>query len=272
MTADTLAALARHAGIVPSYTDQTRRRRRTRRASMRALLARWACLRRRRRRPAETWRRLLAEEAARVLPPWACDRNGCCTLGAGGRRGSSWVPDAGGRRHAGGHGRYASRHAARPPRAARRGVGLHAHFRARAPAASRAVLGRDAAASCAATGGVGGLADYGDLAEAAEELAGLGADFLGLNPIHAGFWGDAGAFSPYTPSHRRRLSTFHLADGIAPNPGGPLIDYATEIPAAAGAGTALPGLRGARRRCGVRRLPRRRGPVAGGLLPASGAC
>jgi 4-alpha-glucanotransferase len=62
----------------------------------------------------------------------------------------------------------------------------------------------------------GGLADYTDLATAAEGLAARGADFLGLNPIHAGFWGDAGGFSPYTPSHRRRLSAFHLTDGERP--------------------------------------------------------
>jgi 4-alpha-glucanotransferase len=66
----------------------------------------------------------------------------------------------------------------------------------------------------------GGLADYTDLATAAEGLAGLGADFVGLNPIHAGFWGDAGGFSPYTPSHRRRLSAFHLADGGIPRAAG----------------------------------------------------
>jgi 4-alpha-glucanotransferase len=55
-----------------------------------------------------------------------------------------------------------------------------------------------------------GLADYTDLATAAERAGRAGADFVGLNPIHAGFWGDAGGFSPYTPSHRRRLSAFHL--------------------------------------------------------------
>ena len=36
---DPLSSLAAHVGIVPVYTDQTRRRRRTGRATMRALLA-----------------------------------------------------------------------------------------------------------------------------------------------------------------------------------------------------------------------------------------
>jgi hypothetical protein len=117
----------------------------------------------------------------------------------------------------------------------------------------------------------GGLADYTDLATAAEGLAARGADFLGLNPIHAGFWGDAGGFSPYTPSHRRRLSAFHLTDGERPRGSGPLIDYGAEI--------------GARRLALERAFEaftaggpdptfdafRRRGGGAGAFLPAPGA-
>jgi 4-alpha-glucanotransferase len=78
-------------------------------------------------------------------------------------------------------------------------VGLHAHLGARAPSAAAPILGRDAAPSRACARRDRGLADYTDLAMVAEGLACVGADFVGLNPIHAGFWGDAGGFSPYTP-------------------------------------------------------------------------
>jgi 4-alpha-glucanotransferase len=80
-----------------------------------------------------------------------------------------------------------------------------------------------------------GLADYGDLAQAGAALGGHGADFLGLNPIHAGFWG-AAAYSPYTPSHRRRLNGFHVptpaaeAATAAAQPTA-LLEYGTAIPA-----------------------------------------
>ena len=43
-----------------------------------------------------------------------------------------------------------------------------------------------------------GVGDYRDLAEAAEQVARLGADFIGINPVHA--HGTAGeGFSPYSP-------------------------------------------------------------------------
>ncbi|KMK67438.1 4-alpha-glucanotransferase [Puniceibacterium sp. IMCC21224] len=77
----------------------------------------------------------------------------------------------------------------------------------------------------------GGVGDYGDLARMTAGAAAHGADFLGLNPVHAGFATDPGGFSPYTPSHRRRLSSLHIAVPETTQGGGPLIDYATEIPA-----------------------------------------
>ncbi|MDU8943018.1 4-alpha-glucanotransferase [Ovoidimarina sediminis] len=83
----------------------------------------------------------------------------------------------------------------------------------------------------------GGLADYADLAEAARALAAHGAGFLGINPVHAGFPSDPAQFSPYSPSHRRRLSVAHLAipGDAATGAGGALIDYATALPARLGA-------------------------------------
>ena len=75
-----------------------------------------------------------------------------------------------------------------------------------------------------------GIGDFDDLAREGVALAGHGAAFLGLNPVHLGFPVDPTAVSPYSPSHRRRLNPLHIA-----TPGGecagPLVDYAREIPA-----------------------------------------
>ncbi|SDK45096.1 4-alpha-glucanotransferase [Aliiruegeria lutimaris] len=78
----------------------------------------------------------------------------------------------------------------------------------------------------------GGLGDYSDLAEAVTALGRAGASFVGLNPVHASFPSDENAFSPYSPAHRRRLSTMHIALGDdRPTQGGTLIDYAKILPA-----------------------------------------
>lgn len=75
-----------------------------------------------------------------------------------------------------------------------------------------------------------GLGDYGDLAVAVEGLARLGAGFVGLNPIHAGFPTDPNNFSPYAPSSRRRFNIAHVPVQVAGHPG-QLIDYGAELPA-----------------------------------------
>jgi len=85
------------------------------------------------------------------------------------------------------------------------------------------------------SGRQGGMGDYALLAEAAAGLGRLGADFLGINPIHAGFAADPGATSPYSPSHRARLDIRHVAVPRAEGPAGALIDHAVEIPAQAAA-------------------------------------
>ncbi|RYH11161.1 4-alpha-glucanotransferase [Tropicimonas sp. IMCC6043] len=78
----------------------------------------------------------------------------------------------------------------------------------------------------------GGLGDYADLKLAVTALGGAGASFVGMNPVHAGFPTDSAAFSPYSPSHRRRLSTMHIAVGPdRPVNRGRLIDYAGILPA-----------------------------------------
>ncbi|MEM6381285.1 MAG: 4-alpha-glucanotransferase [Pseudomonadota bacterium] len=77
---------------------------------------------------------------------------------------------------------------------------------------------------------LGGLATTKDLTQAAEGFAQLGASFVGLNPIHAGFWGDASGYSPYMPSHRRRLSSFFIPSNDDHGPTGDLLDYSVEVP------------------------------------------
>ena len=60
-----------------------------------------------------------------------------------------------------------------------------------------------------------GVGDYRDLAEAAEQVARLGADFIGINPVHArGTASDD--FSPYSPSCRSALEPGHIAPDAAP--------------------------------------------------------
>ncbi|MFV0335137.1 MAG: 4-alpha-glucanotransferase [Tropicimonas sp.] len=72
----------------------------------------------------------------------------------------------------------------------------------------------------------GGLGDYADLADAVEVLGRAGAAFVGVNPVHAGFPADLTAFSPYSPSHRRRLAVDHIALGAErPVTGGALVNY-----------------------------------------------
>lgn len=55
-----------------------------------------------------------------------------------------------------------------------------------------------------------GLGTYSDLAVAAEGLARGGAAFLGVNPIHNFGWADDEVISPYSPSTREFLNTWHL--------------------------------------------------------------
>ncbi|WP_062560420.1 4-alpha-glucanotransferase [Paracoccus aminovorans] len=74
-----------------------------------------------------------------------------------------------------------------------------------------------------------GIGSYDDLGRLAVGMAGQGAAFLGINPVHAGFPTVPWLFSPYTPSHRRRLNVIHIAAGQGTP--GPLVDYARDIPA-----------------------------------------
>lgn len=74
-----------------------------------------------------------------------------------------------------------------------------------------------------------GMGSYAQLGSLAEGLAPHGAAFLGINPIHAGFPTDPGNYSPYAPSHRRRLNTLHIDTGASMPETGELIDYTKSI-------------------------------------------
>lgn len=54
-----------------------------------------------------------------------------------------------------------------------------------------------------------GIGTYRDLAVAAEALARQGADFIGINPVHA-LGAASGSISPYSPTHRAFLNTDHI--------------------------------------------------------------
>lgn len=74
----------------------------------------------------------------------------------------------------------------------------------------------------------GGLGSYADLPDALAALARTGAQFLGLNPVHALGWASEQTISPYSPTHRGFFGTDHIGTsaGLGPTPEAELIDYA----------------------------------------------
>ncbi|MGF9692438.1 4-alpha-glucanotransferase [Rhizobium sp. 0TCS1.26] len=56
-----------------------------------------------------------------------------------------------------------------------------------------------------------GIGDFADLWEMAGIAGEMGADFIGLNPLHAPFLADAARCSPYEPSNRRWLNPLYIA-------------------------------------------------------------
>ncbi|NJM33587.1 MAG: hypothetical protein HC850_01535 [Rhodomicrobium sp.] len=56
-----------------------------------------------------------------------------------------------------------------------------------------------------------GIGDFEDLARLAEAVAPLGADFIGINPVHALFFADPSRFSPYSPSSRRFINPLYIS-------------------------------------------------------------
>ncbi|MDQ1901567.1 4-alpha-glucanotransferase [Paracoccus sp. WLY502] len=56
-----------------------------------------------------------------------------------------------------------------------------------------------------------GIGDFADLEDLIPVLAERGADFIGLNPLHALFLADPARCSPFSPSNRRFLNPLYLA-------------------------------------------------------------
>ena len=56
-----------------------------------------------------------------------------------------------------------------------------------------------------------GIGDFDDLAAMADLVGSLGADFIGLNPMHAPFLSDPNRCSPYEPSNRQQLNPLYIA-------------------------------------------------------------
>ena len=70
-----------------------------------------------------------------------------------------------------------------------------------------------------------GIGDFRDLADLARITADAGADFLGINPLHALFLAEPSRRSPFMPSNRRFLNPIYIAmDDL---PGEPPADEAT---------------------------------------------
>ncbi len=61
-----------------------------------------------------------------------------------------------------------------------------------------------------------GIGDFNDLAVLAEEMAAQGADFIGINPVHALFPSNADLYAPYSPSSRDFLNILHIAPDMIP--------------------------------------------------------
>lgn len=63
-----------------------------------------------------------------------------------------------------------------------------------------------------------GIGDFEDLAKLGEIAARAGADFVGVNPLHALFWSQPERSSPYSPSARQFLNPLYIAidrvDGV----------------------------------------------------------
>lgn len=87
----------------------------------------------------------------------------------------------------------------------------------RAPAACRALPGDRRLWGLAVqlygavSGRSWGIGDFADLARTARLAAGLGADAVGISPVHALFPADPGHFGPYGPSDRAFLNVMHIA-------------------------------------------------------------
>ncbi|HEX2256027.1 MAG TPA: 4-alpha-glucanotransferase [Afifellaceae bacterium] len=61
-----------------------------------------------------------------------------------------------------------------------------------------------------------GIGDFDDLARLAEIAAAVGADFVGVNPLHPLFLAEPARCSPFSPSTRRHLNPLYIAVDCVP--------------------------------------------------------
>ncbi len=61
-----------------------------------------------------------------------------------------------------------------------------------------------------------GIGDFEDLARLCEIMANKGADFVGINPVHALFPSAPHLYAPYSPSSREYLNIMHIAPDTIP--------------------------------------------------------
>ena len=78
-----------------------------------------------------------------------------------------------------------------------------------------------------------GIGDFADLATFCDIAAEAGADFVGLNPLHALFLADPDRRSPFSPSNRRFLNALYIAVDDVPGyePSGPIAAKARALSA-----------------------------------------
>jgi len=62
-----------------------------------------------------------------------------------------------------------------------------------------------------------GIGDFADLTRLARDAGRAGADFIGLNPLHALFTADPAHCSPYSPSSRHALNVLYIAVEVLPD-------------------------------------------------------
>lgn len=228
---DALAALSRHAGILPGYRDLTGAWHETTPEVARCLLSAMGLADA---PPAETLEALKAAEAARPLPDWLVVEAGTAPRLAP-KTGGDWrleLEDGGiaeGR---------AGEDLALPPLP----LGLH---RLTVAGHETTLLAAPASLPLPPRGwgvtlplyglrdsATGGLGDYDDLRAVVSGIGAQGAGFVGINPIHAGFPTDPGAISPYSPSSRRRFSVAHIAcAGEGRVPSAELVEYPPAVAA-----------------------------------------